>query len=227
MRLFFALFGFALLTAAVPAPKPVPVTRTASGTYVLGSPAARVKLVEYASYTCSHCADFSTQSQAVLKGKMIASGSTSLEFRHMIRDRLDLAAAVLARCTGPRGFFPTSAAIFAAQPAWLEKGIEFQQVNAARINLYPRPAQLKAYADGAGLTDLVKARGCPPPRSTRASRIRRRSTGSSPSPRRHRPRSIRRVLLHQRQGHAAWRLGPARTRAAHCRRPLISLEYPA
>jgi protein-disulfide isomerase len=159
MRLFFALFGFALLTAAAPAPKPVPVTRTASGTYVLGSPAARVKLVEYASYTCSHCADFSTQSQAVLKGKMIASGSTSLEFRHMIRDRLDLAATVLARCTGPRGFFPTSAAIFAAQPAWLEKGIEFQQVNAARINLYPRPAQLKAYADGAGLTDLVKARG--------------------------------------------------------------------
>ncbi len=159
MRLFFALFGFALLTAAAPAPKPVPVTRTASGTYVLGSPAARVKLVEYASYTCSHCADFSTQSQAVLKGKMIASGSTSLEFRHMIRDRLDLAAAVLARCTGPRGFFPTSAAIFAAQPAWLEKGIEFQQVNAGRINLYPRPAQLKAYADGAGLTDLVKARG--------------------------------------------------------------------
>ena len=159
MRLFFALFGFALLTAAAPAPKPVPVTRTASGTYVLGSPAARVKLVEYASYTCSHCADFSTQSQAALKGKMIASGSTSLEFRHMIRDRLDLAAAVLARCTGPRGFFPTSAAIFAAQPAWLEKGIEFQQVNAARINLYPRPAQLKAYADGAGLTDLVKARG--------------------------------------------------------------------
>lgn len=159
MRLFFALFGLALLTAAAPAPKPVPVTRTASGTYVLGSPAARVKLVEYASYTCSHCADFSTQSQAVLKGKMIASGSTSLEFRHMIRDRLDLAAAVLARCTGPRNFFPTSAAIFAAQPAWLEKGIEFQQVNAARINLYPRPAQLKAYADGAGLTDLVKARG--------------------------------------------------------------------
>ncbi|MES3095613.1 DsbA family protein [Sphingomonas aerolata] len=159
MRLFFALFGFALLTAAAPAPKPVPVTRTASGTYVLGSPTARVKLVEYASYTCSHCADFSTQSQAVLKGKMIASGSTSLEFRHMIRDRLDLAAAVLSRCTGPRGFFPTSAAIFAAQPAWLEKGIEFQQVNAARINLYPRPAQLKAYADGAGLTDLVKARG--------------------------------------------------------------------
>jgi len=159
MRLLFAFLGFVLLTAATPAQKAPPVARTASGTYVLGSPTARVKLVEYASYTCSHCADFSTQSQAVLKGRMIASGSTSLEFRHMIRDRLDLAAAVLARCTGPRGFFPTSAAIFAAQPAWLEKGIEFQQVNAARINLYPRPAQLKAYADGAGLTDLVKARG--------------------------------------------------------------------
>ena len=159
MRLLLAFLGLAFLTAATPAPKPAPVATTASGTYVLGSAAARVKLVEYASYTCSHCADFSTQSQAVLKGKLIASGSTSFEFRHMIRDRFDLAAAVLARCAGPRNFFPTSAAIFAAQPTWLKRGAEFQDVNAARINLYPRAAQLRAYADGAGLTDLVKARG--------------------------------------------------------------------
>ena len=128
MRLLLAFLGLAFLTAATPAPKPVPVATTASGTYVLGSAAARVKLVEYASYTCSHCADFSTQSQAVLKGRMIASGSTSLEFRHMIRDRLDLAAAVLARCAGPRNFFPTSAAIFATQQTWLKKGAEFQDV---------------------------------------------------------------------------------------------------
>lgn len=158
MRLVFALLGLVLLTAATPAKTPL-VTKTALGAYVLGSPRARVKLVEYASYTCSHCADFAAKSDAVLKGQMIKSGSTSLEFRHLIRDRIDLAAAILARCTGPRGFFPTSAAIFAAQSTWLQKGVEFQDANGARVNLYPRLAQLRAYADGAGLTDLVKARG--------------------------------------------------------------------
>lgn len=157
MRLLLALAGLVLLTGA--APKSPPVAQTAAGAYVLGSPTARVKIVEYASYTCSHCADFAQQSEAVLKGRYVKSGSTSLEFRHLIRDRLDLAAAILARCTGPAGFFPTTAAIFAAQGTWLQKGVEFQNVNAARVNLYPRLAQLRAYADGAGLTDLVKARG--------------------------------------------------------------------
>lgn len=160
MRLLLALFGLMLLAAAAPAPKGVgTVVKTPTGAYVLGNPKARVKLVEYASYTCSHCADFAAKSDAVLKGRMIASGSTSLEFRHLIRDRLDLAAAILARCTGPRGFFPTSAAIFAAQPSWLQKGMDFQEANAKRVDLYPRLAQLRAYADGAGLTDLVRARG--------------------------------------------------------------------
>lgn len=159
MRVMLALVGLVLLTAATPVRKGATAVRTPAGAFVLGSPAARVKLIEYASYTCSHCADFARESDAVLKGRMIASGSTSLEFRHLIRDRLDLAAAILARCTGPRGFFPTSAAIFAAQPTWLRKGMEFQDANATRVNLYPRLAQLRAYADGAGLTDLVKARG--------------------------------------------------------------------
>ena len=160
MRLLLALLSVALLTAATPKRDWNAVAlKTPAGAYVIGNPKARVKLVQYASYTCSHCAAFSTESEKVLRGQMIASGSTSLELRHFIRDKLDLAAAVLARCTGPRGFAGTSAAIFAAQPQWLQRGLEFQQANGARIGLYPTLAQLRANADGSGLTALVKARG--------------------------------------------------------------------
>ncbi len=160
MRVLFAVFALFLLTGAAPKRDWSQTARILpSGAYLIGNPAARVKLVEYASYTCSHCADFSVKSEPVLKRQMIASGSTSLEFRHFIRDRLDLSAAILARCTGPKGFSATSSAIFAAQPQWLERGIEYQQGNAARLAMYPAAAQIRANADGSGLTAMVKARG--------------------------------------------------------------------
>ena len=37
------------------------VNLTADGFPVLGNPAARVKLVEFISYTCPHCADFNAE----------------------------------------------------------------------------------------------------------------------------------------------------------------------
>lgn len=163
MRLVFALLGVLLLTAATPARDwSKTVTPTRDGAYVVGNPAARAKLVEYASYTCPHCGAFSRESDAVLKGQMIRSGTVSLEFRHMLRDRLDLAAAVLARCAGPRAFSATSSAIFAAQGQWLERGYDYMQANQQRLTMYPVLGQLRAYADGAGLTQLIQARGLSP-----------------------------------------------------------------
>lgn len=160
MRLILALFGLVLTTAAAPTRDWTQVVaKTPAGAFVIGNPAARVKLVEYASYTCPHCAAFAKESEPVLKAQMIRSGSTSLEFRNLLRDRLDLAAAVLARCTGTGGFAGTNAAIFGAQNQWLERGYMFQEANAARLQMYPPLAQLRAYADGAGLTALVEARG--------------------------------------------------------------------
>jgi len=160
MRTLFALLLVPFLLAATsPRDWTANVARTNAGAYVLGNPAARVKLVEYASYTCSHCAAFSTESAAVLKGQMVRSGSTSLELRHLIRDSVDLAAAVVARCTGPARFFRTSEAIFAQQPQWLPQAIGFERSNAARLAMYPALAQLQALADGSGLSAIGRAAG--------------------------------------------------------------------
>lgn len=162
MRTLLALLALTVLAAAPAQDWRQSVTRTPTGTHLIGNPAARVKLVEYASYTCPHCAEFAEQSAPVLKDRMVRDGSVSLEYRHLIRDALDLAAAVLARCGGPRQFAATSDAIFAAQPQWLERGYEYQQANGRRIAMYPRLGQLRALADGAGLTALVQARGLTP-----------------------------------------------------------------
>ena len=163
MRVIAALLSLCALAAATPARDwREAAVKTPAGAYVIGNPAARVKLVEYASYTCPHCAAFAAESAPVLKEQMIRSGAVSLEYRHLIRDGLDLGAAILARCTGPRGFAATSAYIFATQDKWLMRGIAFQEANGQRIAMYPRLGQLRALADGAGLTAMIQAHGLSP-----------------------------------------------------------------
>lgn len=161
MRFLLALLALLTVSAAAPRDWTQTVTVTPAGAYVLGNPQARVRLVEYASYTCPHCAHFSAELTAGLKA-MVRSGSTAWEFRHLVRDRLDLAAAILARCTGAKGFFGTTEAIFAAQDQWLARGTQFEQLNGSQLRLYSQRDQFRTLADGSGLTALVQARGLGP-----------------------------------------------------------------
>lgn len=135
------------------------VVKASDGAFVVGNPNAKVKLVEYLSYTCPHCAAFSRESAGVLRGQMVKSGSTSIELRNLVRDQLDLDAALLARCAGPAGFDTLSTAFFAKQDQWLPVGAEWEQNNAQRMAMYPKMARLKASADGAGLTAIARAGG--------------------------------------------------------------------
>jgi protein-disulfide isomerase len=164
MRPILALLGLLFLTAAAPARDWSTVaTQAPSGVFVIGNPAARVKIVEWASYTCSHCAAFANESAPVLKGQMIRSGSTSLEVHHLVRDPLDLAAGILARCAGPRGYAGLHAAIFAGQEKWLQQGATYLQANAPDLEKLPKLAAFRRIADGAGLTAIAHARGLTEP----------------------------------------------------------------
>ncbi|WP_375426964.1 DsbA family protein [uncultured Sphingomonas sp.] len=161
--MFRPLLAFAtscLLSSAAPAQKrAIDWSATArplpSGAYLVGNPAARAKLVEYASYTCSHCAHFAVESKPVLKDVMIRSGSTNLELRHVIRDALDLSAVVVARCAGPSGFAKVSDAIFAGQDDWLPRGAALDRTGADQ----PLAVRLRALSDGSGLSAIGRANG--------------------------------------------------------------------
>src|SRR3546814_21057791 len=90
MTRLLALIGVVMLAgAAAPAPQAGDwtrtVTQTAAGSFVMGNPAAPVKLIEYLSYTCPHCAAFSAESAAVLRGRMVKSGKVSPELRKIGR----------------------------------------------------------------------------------------------------------------------------------------------
>lgn len=156
MRILFALF--AMLTVGAAAPDWTKAVRRApNGAYVMGNPAAKVKLVEYLSYSCPHCAHFAGEASNPLK-TYIAKGNVSVEFRNAVRDRYDFAAALLARCGGPAHFFPQSEAIFAAQDELLAKASAHEATSKLTEGT-PVTAVLTDMADGSGLTDFMAARG--------------------------------------------------------------------
>lgn len=96
------------------------VTVSSMGGHVLGNPLAQNRLVEYVSYTCSHCAAFEVASQDPLKSKYIAKGHVSTEVRNYVRDAVDFTAALLARCGGRTKFFGNHHALMASQGIWLK-----------------------------------------------------------------------------------------------------------
>ena len=49
------------------------IAKTPEGGYRMGNPAAPIKLIEYASYTCSHCMEFSEQSSAPMREEFIST----------------------------------------------------------------------------------------------------------------------------------------------------------
>ena len=162
--MILAALAGATLVAAAPVKRNWLATAVATprGSFVIGNPAAKARLVEYFSYTCSHCAAFAREGFPTLKRDYVARGSTSIEMRHAVRDQMDLAAALIARCDGPARFLGHSEAIFAAQGDWMPKGIIFESRNADRLRTMQTSQALIETAAGSGLEALARARGMAP-----------------------------------------------------------------
>ncbi|HOV02987.1 MAG TPA: thioredoxin domain-containing protein [Kaistiaceae bacterium] len=84
----------------------------------LGSPDAKVTIVEYASLTCSHCADFHGKTFPELKKRYIDTGKVRFIFREYPLDALAMAASALARCSAPDRFFDVTGMFFDTQTVW-------------------------------------------------------------------------------------------------------------
>lgn len=84
----------------------------------LGAADAPVTMIEYASLTCPHCADFHTDILPELKERYIATGKVRLVYRDFPLDQRALAAATLAHCAGPDRYFGFLDVLFQSQQQW-------------------------------------------------------------------------------------------------------------
>lgn len=132
------------------------VSQSQAGGHVLGNVAAPVKVIEYMSYTCPHCAAFEQDSNPALATGFIAKGKTSLEVRNFIRDPVDLTVALLARCGEPRSFFRRHKGLLASQKTWLGKAASLGREGQAAWYQGDTNARLKRIAGDLGLYDELR-----------------------------------------------------------------------
>lgn len=135
------------------------VTRTKEGGYLMGNPAAKVQVVEFASLTCSHCAEFAEQSHTDVEA-MVNSGKMSFELRPYVRDPLDMSLFLLAGCNGPEAFYPLSRQLFENQAAMFEK-IQAVGDKVEALSKLPAEKRFAGMAELTGLIEFVKQRGLP------------------------------------------------------------------
>lgn len=161
--------GGTTTAAAIPAPNGGDWTQTVSqtpeGGFVMGNPNAPVKLVEYASMTCSHCAEFSEAGAQPLIDKYVKTGQVSYEIRNFVRDPADLAAALLARCGGPGPYFKLTDQMFAAQEQWIGRLQDMSPAEQQALQAAQPQQVVGAMADKAGLVQFVRVRGIPAERA--------------------------------------------------------------
>ena len=136
------------------------VAETPEGGFRMGNPDAPVKLVEYASATCPHCAEFSEQATGPLT-QLVKSGHLSWEFRHYLLFPTDPAASLLARCAGPRDVFALTEKLYATQDDWSDKVKSLPSAEMERIRALPPAQQPAAMVKSAGLDALLRQRGVP------------------------------------------------------------------
>lgn len=91
---------------------------------ILGKADAPLTVVEYASFTCPHCANFHAAVWDQFKTNYIDTGKVKFVYREVYFDKFGLWAAMVARCGGPEKYFGIADMLYDGQREWLASGEE-------------------------------------------------------------------------------------------------------
>jgi protein-disulfide isomerase len=135
------------------------VAQTDEG-FRMGNPDAPVKLVEYASITCPHCAEFSEQGGARLR-EYVRTGQVNWEYRPFIIFPTDPGTFALLRCQGAGPFFQLSDQLYATQREWTGRLQALPQEQLSQIEGMPPVERAAFLVRAAGLDQFFRQRGMP------------------------------------------------------------------
>lgn len=85
------------------------------GDRVMGSMMAPVTMIEYASMTCSHCADFTLKTMPQVKKDWIATGKVKYVLRDLAWDDMAVGITKVARCAPAQQYYGLVEAFFKNQ----------------------------------------------------------------------------------------------------------------
>jgi protein-disulfide isomerase len=125
---------------------------------VLGDPDAAVEVIEYASFTCPHCATFHAGQFKQLKENYIDTGLIRFVYRDVYFDRFGLWASMVARCGGNTDrFFAVVDQIYENQSEWTSSGDPAVMVE--ELKKYGKIAGMDSADLDACMSDAAYAQG--------------------------------------------------------------------
>lgn len=89
---------------------------------ILGQQDAPVTVIEYASYTCPHCANFHETVMGKLKADYIDTGKIKFIHREVYFDKFGLWAGMIANCGGAPKYYAIGDMIYESQRDWIGDG---------------------------------------------------------------------------------------------------------
>ncbi len=127
---------------------------------VIGEASAPNTIIEYASMTCPHCAQFQNDVFPELKAKYLDTGRAKYILREFPLDNLAVAAFMLARCAGEDRYYPMVDGLFETQEVWAVRGPEGKEKleQIARQAGFSKERFDKCLGDKALFDDVVKTR---------------------------------------------------------------------
>jgi len=141
------------------------VVATPEGGFRMGSPAARVKVIEYGSLACPHCRHFELTGYQPLVQNYVRRGRVSYEFRNLIINAPDISVSLLARCAGPAAFFPMAASVYATQPQWMERVSNYAKAQGEALSKLTDAQRLTRLAIAGGFPQIAARYGVAPARA--------------------------------------------------------------
>ena len=135
------------------------VALTPAGGHVIGSPDAKLKVVEYMSYTCPHCAHFEVEGMPALRLGYIVQGKVSLEVRHLLRDGVDATVAQLTNCVPPARFLAFHDDMLVHQDTWMAPALHASEAQQERWSQGDNMARMRAIAGDLHLYDYAERHG--------------------------------------------------------------------
>ena len=126
--------------------------------YEIGNPDAEVHLIEFVSYTCPHCADFTVQGEAPLQLAYIGPGKMKFEMRSFIRNDVDLAASMLVQCGDNSKFLQNHTMFMTKQSTWLGEARKASDAQLAQW-LNGSASGRQSMASALGFYKMMETRG--------------------------------------------------------------------
>jgi protein-disulfide isomerase len=96
---------------------------------VKGNSDAKVTIVEYASFTCPHCATFHKEIFPQLREQYIDTGKVKFIYREVYFDAPGLWGGLLARCVSPEKYFGIVDLLYKKQSKWASGSTEKEILN--------------------------------------------------------------------------------------------------